>query len=109
MSCVRALSERFYASKKKKSKTLSFEMKCRGMMDILDKVSQIPKGFIKLAPVQQQKLIGCKWRGRGRAGNLVNGNWANSLKRLKAISDPATYKNTNSGSIFLIVSEVYPG
>lgn len=76
MSCVGALIERFCASKKKKSKTLSFETKCRGAMDILEKVSQTAKGFIQLVPGQQQKLVERKqisWGG-GRAGDLVDGN-----------------------------------
>lgn len=97
-------------AQKKKSKTLPFETKCR-VMEILEKVSQTPKGLIQLVPGQQQKLIECKWIswGGGKAGDLVNGNWANFLKRAKAIGDPAINKTTISGSIFLIFSEVYPG
>lgn len=45
-------------------------------MDVLEKVSQTPKGFIQLVPGQQQKLVERKqisWGG-GRAGDLVDGN-----------------------------------
>lgn len=96
---------------RKRSQTLPFKTKCREVKEILEKVPQTSKGLIQVVLGQKQKLIECKWiswRG-GRAGDLVDGNWANSLKRAKAISDPATNKTTISGSIFLIFSEVYPG